>query len=383
MRDRLIKLLKKPMTGILISVLIGFIVGAVVLAVAGYNPLEAYGAMFAGMFRKPKYVSQIVINAGADHPDRSIGLLRLQERAFQHRRGGAVHDRHRDRRAGWPLLPAADGRPSGGGPAAGLPLRRAVRRLAGWLKARFGVHEVISTIMLNWIALYFNNFILTLPGVKKPGSQASYEVADTAKLLFLGDWKKSEAGKEFIKSNAFWGDFLRTDLHWGILLALVVVLLAWYYLNHTTKGFELRAVGANKDAAEFAGIGVKKNMVMAMFISGGIAALAGAIQILGTNPFRISVLPVTEGYGWDGISVSLIANNNPLGCVLSGLLFSGLKYGGGSIQSEIGAPSEIINIMIGSIVFCVALVSIYPMIAERLKRRGGSHVEDSLPDLPI
>ena len=179
----------------------------------------------------------------------------------------------------------------------------------------------------------------------------------------------------FIKSNAFWGDFLRTDLHWGILLALVVVLLAWYYLNHTTKGFELRAVGANKDAAEFAGIGVKKNMVMAMFISGGIAALAGAIQILGTNPFRISVLPVTEGYGWDGISVSLIANNNPLGCVLSGLLFSGLKYGGGSIQSESGAPSEIINIMIGSIVFCVALVSIYPMIAERLKRRGGSHVE--------
>lgn len=182
--------------------------------------------------------------------------------------------------------------------------------------------------MLNWIALYFNNFILTLPGVKKPGSQASYEVADTAKLLFLGDWKKSEAGKEFIKSNAFWGDFLRTDLHWGILLALVVVLLAWYYLNHTTKGFELRAVGANKDAAEFAGIGVKKNMVMAMFISGGIAALAGAIQILGTNPFRISVLPVTEGYGWDGISVSLIANNNPLGCVLSGLLFSGLQVRG-------------------------------------------------------
>ena len=375
MRDRLIKLLKKPMTGILISVLIGFIVGAVVLAVAGYNPLEAYGAMFAGMFRQPKYVSQIVINAVP------IILTGLSV-SFAYKSGLFNIGAEGQYMIGT-VTAALVGRyfllPMGVHPAAVLLLAflfgGLFGGLAGWLKARFGVHEVISTIMLNWIALYFNNFILTLPGVKKPGSQASYEVADTAKLLFLGDWKKSEAGKEFIKSNAFWGDFLRTDLHWGILLALVVVLLAWYYLNHTTKGFELRAVGANKDAAEFAGIGVKKNMVMAMFISGGIAALAGAIQILGTNPFRISVLPVTEGYGWDGISVSLIANNNPLGCVLSGLLFSGLKYGGGSIQSEIGAPSEIINIMIGSIVFCVALVSIYPMIAERLKRRGGSHVE--------
>ena len=327
------------------------------------------------MFRKPKYVSQIVINAVP------IILTGLSV-SFAYKSGLFNIGAEGQYMIGT-VTAALVGRyfllPMGVHPAVVLLLAflfgGLFGGLAGWLKARFGVHEVISTIMLNWIALYFNNFILTLPGVKKPGSQASYEVADTAKLLFLGDWKKSEAGKEFIKSNAFWGDFLRTDLHWGILLALVVVLLAWYYLNHTTKGFELRAVGANKDAAEFAGIGVKKNMVMAMFISGGIAALAGAIQILGTNPFRISVLPVTEGYGWDGISVSLIANNNPLGCVLSGLLFSGLKYGGGSIQSEIGAPSEIINIMIGSIVFCVALVSIYPMIAERLKRRGGSHVE--------
>ena len=74
------------------------------------------------------------------------------------------------------------------------------------------------------------------------------------------------------------------------------------FLNRTTKGFELRAVGFNQYAAEFAGINVKKNTIIAMFIAGGIAALAGAIHILGTNPFRISVLPITEGYGWDGIS---------------------------------------------------------------------------------
>lgn len=375
MREKVANILKKPMTGIIISVIVGFAVGAAVLLAAGYNPIDAYAAMFRGMFRKPKYVSQIIINA---IPIILTGL----SVAFAYKTGlfnigaegqyiiGTVTAAILGR---YILLPA------GIHPIFVLLMAFLMGglfgALAGWLKAKFGVHEVISTIMLNWIALYFNNFVLTLPGVKKPGAQASYEIADSAKLLFLGAWKKSKEGKAFIKQNAFWGDFLRTDVHWGILAAVVVVVLAWYYLNHTTKGFELRAVGANSFAAEFAGIDVKKNIIAAMFISGGIAALAGAIQILGTNPYRISVLPLQEGYGWDGISVSLIANNNPLGCLLSGLLFSGLKYGGGAIQSDIGAPSEIINIMIGSIVFCVALVSIYPMIAEKLKRKGGAHAE--------
>ena len=144
--------------------------------------------------------------------------------------------------------------------------------LAGWLKARFGVHEVISTIMLNWIALYFNNFILSLPGVKKTGTQASNEVLETARLTFMGAWKKSDAGKDFIRNNPIWGDFMRTDVHWGILISIVVVIVAWYFLNRTTKGFELRAVGFNQYAAEFAGINVKKNTIIAMFIAGGIAA---------------------------------------------------------------------------------------------------------------
>ena len=346
MRSKVVSLLKKPMTGIIISVFVGFIVGAIVLGAAGYNPIEAYGSMFGGMFRKPKYVSQIIINAipiiltglsvsfafktglfniGAEG-QYIMGTVTAAMLGYYLSLPGIIHPAV--------ILVAA------------FLIGGLFGALAGWLKARFGVHEVISTIMLNWIALYFNNFILSLPGVKKTGAQASNEVLETARLTFLGAWKKSDAGKDFIRNNAVWGDFMRTDVHWGILIS-----------------------------AEFAGINVKKNTIIAMFIAGGIAALAGAIHILGTNPFRISVLPITEGYGWDGISVSLIANNNPIGCILSGLLFSGLNYGGGSIQSDIGAPSEIIDIMIGSIVFCVALVSIFPMIADKIKRKGDAHAK--------
>ena len=375
MRSKVVSLLKKPMTGIIISVFVGFIVGAIVLGAAGYNPIEAYGSMFGGMFRKPKYVSQIIINAipiiltglsvsfafktglfniGAEG-QYIMGTVTAAMLGYYLSLPGIIHPAV--------ILVAA------------FLVGGLFGALAGWLKARFGVHEVISTIMLNWIALYFNNFILSLPGVKKTGTQASNEVLETARLTFMGAWKKSDAGKDFIRNNPIWGDFMRTDVHWGILISIVVVMVAWYFLNRTTKGFELRAVGFNQYAAEFAGINVKKNTIIAMFIAGGIAALAGAIHILGTNPFRISVLPITEGYGWDGISVSLIANNNPIGCILSGLLCSGLNYGGGSIQSDIGAPSEIIDIMIGSIVFCVALVSIFPMIADKIKRKGDAHAK--------
>ena len=248
MRSKVVSLLKKPMTGIIISVFVGFIVGAIVLGAAGYNPIEAYGSMFGGMFRKPKYVSQIIINAipiiltglsvsfafktglfniGAEG-QYIMGTVTAAMLGYYLSLPGIIHPAV--------ILVAA------------FLVGGLFGALAGWLKARFGVHEVISTIMLNWIALYFNNFILSLPGVKKTGTQASNEVLETARLTFMGAWKKSDAGKDFIRNNPIWGDFMRTDVHWGILISIVVVIVAWYFLNRTTKGFELRAVGFNQYA---------------------------------------------------------------------------------------------------------------------------------------
>ncbi|MDL2293150.1 ABC transporter permease [Ruminococcaceae bacterium OttesenSCG-928-D13] len=373
MTKTLEKVLRKPLTGILISVVIGFLIGTVILLVAGFNPGSAYAAMFRGIFSKPKYISQVIINA-------TPLILTALSVSFAAKTGL--------------FNIGAEGQYIMGTLAAALigyyvqlpPVIHPIfillcamlfgglwGALAGWLKTKFGIHEVISTIMLNWIALYLNNYILSLPGVKKQGAQASNEILTSARTSILWDWKRSDAGKAWVAEHPVLGDILKTDLHWGILIALVAAVVIWFFLKHTTKGYAMRAVGQNPNASRFAGINVNRNTVQAMFIAGALAALGGAVQIMGTNSFRISVLPSHEGYGWDGLSVSLLAGSNPLGCILSALMFAALKYGSSTMQGDVGAPSEIINIMIGVIVLCIALSSIYPMIADSLKRREEMH----------
>ncbi len=369
----LAKVMKRPLTGTLISVLVGFLLGTVILLVAGFNPGEAYGAMFRGIFSSPKYMAQVVVNA-------TPLIMTALGVAFAAKTGlfniGAEGQYIIGTMAA-AILGYYVSLPPVIFPIfiilAAVLLGGLWGALAGFLKTRFGIHEVISTIMLNWIALYLNNYILTLPGVKKEGSQATHEILENARISILGTWKLSDEGRAWAGEHPILGEILRTDLHWGILISVVMAVAVWFFLRHTTKGYEMRAVGFNNDASRFAGINVGSNMVQAMFLAGALAAIGGALQILGSNSFRLSVLPTHEGYGWDGLSVSLLAGSNPLGCILAALLFAGLKYGSGSMQSEVGAPREIINIIIGIIVFCIAIASIYPMLAESLKRKGKIH----------
>ena len=155
----------------------------------------------------------------------------------------------------------------------------------------------------------------------------------------------------------------------GIIFAIIVAIVVAIVLKKTCKGYELRAVGFNKHAAEFAGINVRKNILHAMLIAGALSGLAGALMVTGVS-HKVSTLGTFENYGFNGLSVALIAGNSPIGCIFAGFLFAGLIYGGGSIQSEIGAPSEIINIMIGTIVFFIALSRLVPMFADKLTKRG-------------
>lgn len=136
-------------------------------------------------------------------------------------------------------------------------------------------------------------------------------------------------------------------------------------------GFHLRSVGSNPFAAEFSGMSVEKSVFRSMFIAGGVAALGGAILVM-TSTGTVSILGAQEGYGWDGISVSLIANANPLLNLFTGVLFSALRYGGTLMQSKIGAPTEIINIMIGVIILSIAITSVLPRIADHLAKRRES-----------
>ena len=368
------KALRRPITGILISIVMGFIVGAVVLTIAGYSPLAAYREMILGGFSKPKYMVQVIIRAT---PLIFTGLsisFAFKTGMFNiGAEGQAIMGMVTAAVAGYCIeLPPVIHFIAVA--LAAIVVAGLWGALVGVLKAKFGIHEVISGIMLNWIALYFNNFMISMPWLKKPEAEASYEVLESSWLVVLNSWKTSDAGREWLLdgTHPVLSDVLiRTDLNYGIFLAIAAAALVWFLLTRTTKGYEMRAVGSGADAARFAGINVNKNLILSLAIAGALAGLAGAVVITGTMPHRISVLTAQPGYGFDGISVALMANTSPFGVIASALLFAGLQYGGSSIQAELGAPSEIINIVIGTIIFFIAMSGAFRMLADYLEKRRG------------
>jgi simple sugar transport system permease protein len=216
--------------------------------------------------------------------------------------------------------------------------------IAGLMKAYKGIHEVIVTIMLNWIAFYFSNIMVMSPAFKKPASAVSVDAAATA----------------VIYTDRFRSIFGSAKLHWGTAIAVVAVIAVWIILNKTTLGFRLRAVGFNRSAAEYGGIPVARSIVASMGISGLLAGLGGAVQVLGVVG-RIPQLAAQEGYGFDGISVSMIGGINPLGCLFSGLFYGGMKYGGSKLNT-IGAPSELVNVIIGVIIYSIAIMGAFRLL---------------------
>lgn len=364
------RIFKKPITSAIIAILIGFLVAAVVLASAGYNPGEAFATLFQGAIGRPKYISNVLIKA-TPILFTGVGI------AFAYKAGlfniGAegqfIMGTVLSTIVGISLnLPAPLEIPlvvlSGvlGGAVAGA--------IVGWLKAKFGIHEVITSIMINWISLYFCNFIVTLDAFHKPNSTGSLPVNESAFTMILPNWKTSKAGIAFLNDFPALKEFLlKTDVNIGFIVAIIAAIFIGWLLTKTKVGYEIRAVGLNKDAARFAGISVEKNLVLCMLISGGLCGLAGALTITGISPHGISTLAAFENSGFNGLSVAFIAGCSPLGCIPASLLFAGLIYGGQSVQQVLGAPSEIINIMIGTIVFFVALGGVIPMIVNKIEHK--------------
>lgn len=361
---------------IVISILFGLITGAIVLLVAGFNPLEAYGVMVKGVFGSPKYISWTIIrstpliltgisvafafrtglfNIGAEGQF-IIGSLVATLVGYFVKLPPIIH----------PIVALLAGALAGALWAG----------FAGLLKSKFGINEVITTIMLNWIALYFSNFMVFTKAFKRPNKDASHRILESASINVLGKWKTSEAGKAFLAEHKFWKEFLNPPVNYGFIIAILAAILIWYILKHTTLGYQLRAVGFNKDAAEYGGIDVKKNIVVSMMIAGALSGLAGATQVLGVSK-ETAILAIMEGYGFDGIAVSLIAGNNPLGCIPAALLFGGLKYGGSKLQPTIGAPFEVINIIIGIIIFFIAMPKLVEIITSYKGKKEGGKVEST------
>lgn len=207
--------------------------------------------------------------------------------------------------------------------------------IPGYLKARFNVHEVVVTIMLNYTSFHFCNWALPLFGSVDRVKTPDFPPEASLKSVFLTELTNG------------------SRLNWGLLVVAFCLVLFWFVIEKTTFGFGLRAVGFNKDAARYAGMKVERNVVFSMVIAGAFAGLGGAVITLGTFNFG-RVLPAMEGYGMDGIAVALVGGNSAPGVLLSGLLFGMLKAAQPLMQTR-QIPREIAGIIQSSIVFFVAM----------------------------
>jgi simple sugar transport system permease protein len=220
--------------------------------------------------------------------------------------------------------------------AAGFVLGALWGGLAGFLKARTGAHEVIVTIMLNYVGYYLVFFalseqsILQQKGSINPKSAAMPDSAVLPKLLGV-----------------------RFNLHAGIILALIAVAFVWWLLNKSAWGYRFRAVGENPEAARAAGIDVGRTYTVVMLLAGGLVGLAGVNQVLGTVTSGVSP-DLDAGIGFDAITVALLGRSRPLGILAAGLLFGAFKSGGFAMQATQNIPVDIVLVVQSLIVLFIA-----------------------------
>ena len=345
-----------------LSFVLAFLIGGVVLALAGYDPIVSYRDMFVGIFSKPKYLTWVVIKSTPIFLTGLAVAFGLKSGLFnigaegQYIVGTMVAA----------ILGSALMLPKGIHPLVCIIVAMIAAGLwgafSGLLKAKFGINEVITCIMMNWIAFYLHNELVIAPWHNDVPNKGKL-IQSTASTKILLDWKTSEAGRAFLKENPVIRSVMSLDVNWGFAIGILLMIAIWFILYKTKLGYELRAVGAGKDAAEHSGIPIFKRTVQGMFISGALAGAGGALQVLGVAE-RVSTLTFTEGNGFDGIAVALMGHNSPIACMFSSLFYGGLKYGG----TKIDAPPEVVNILVGVVMLCIAAPAFIDLLL-RLKDR--------------
>jgi len=208
--------------------------------------------------------------------------------------------------------------------------------IAGLLKARTGAHEVIVTIMLNYVGFYLISFLLRTPGaLQAPGSSNPKSPAILPTAVF-----PELFGPKY-------------NLHLGFVFAILATIFVWYLINRSNLGFQFKAVGENPNAARVAGMNVKNVYLVAMLISGALIGLAGTAQVLGTVTTGFTQ-GIDAGIGFDAITVALLGRSRPIGVFVAGVLFGALKAGGYSMQAAQGIPIDIVLVVQSLIVLFIA-----------------------------
>lgn len=312
------------------------LLGALLLLVLRVNPLEAYAAMLGGALGTPSGLMQSAVKAT---PLLLVGLgIVIAFRANVINIGGEGQIIAGALLATWftvtfrtwqgvVLLPGA------------LLLGFAAGALWGFvpglLKARLGVNEILSTVMMNAIALQLMNYLLGGPLIDPAEVAAGTFIAQSARL----------------PEQAWLARLGQTQLHAGILLALVLAGAVYLFLWHTAPGYRIRAVGQNPDAARYAGIPVPLYQVLALTLAGGFAGLAGVVEVIGVHHRLLE--GITGGYGFTGIVTALFGKLHPLGAIPASFFFGSLLVGADKMQRAVQVPSALVGTLLGVVVLFV------------------------------
>lgn len=316
-------------------------VGAVMLIFLGANPFEAYGALIEGAFGSP--------NALADTLVKATPLLLVALGICIAFRGGVLNIGGEGQLVVGALASTLLGLSFPEAPGwliitlallLGFLAGAMWGAIPGFLKAYFNVNEILSTIMMNAIAVQGMNYLLREPMIDPVQLQAASRIPQTARLVQAFDLPR----------------LVPTRLHLGTLIAVVAAVLVYIFLWRTVIGYRIRAVGLNPQAARYAGINVKRNIVLALLLSGAFAGLAGAIQVYGLHHRMFtdgSATGFTGSAGFNGIVVALFGHLHPLGSIPASFLFGALIVGANKLQRVMQVPSAFITALNGMVVVFV------------------------------
>jgi simple sugar transport system permease protein len=353
----------------LISVVAALLIGAVILILLDVNPLEAYQAMFVGAFGSKNGLADTlvkatplllvalgiviafrasVINIGAEG-QLIMGALLTTFLGVQ--LGEAM--------PGWIVIVICL--------VAGALMGGLWGAIPGYLKARLGVNEILSTIMMNQIAIQIGFFLLRGPmidpaeieaGTNIPHSARLPKPTDLPRFTDMAKWFGLTESAKDLELTGFTKEIYGllvepTRLHSGFLIAVGVAILVYIFLWRTTIGYRIRAVGLNPHASRYAGINVPRYIIMSLTLSGAFAGLAGAVEILGLHHRMFEPLAVSAGYGFSGIVAALFGKLHPLGAIPASILFGGLLVGGDKMQRAMQVPQVLVLTILGLVVLFV------------------------------
>ena len=338
-RGRVLKVLDA--VGIpLVSVALAVVISSIIIWAAGFDPIAAFSALFDGAFGTPRQFGETMM--------RSTPLLFTGLSVAYGFRAGLFNIGAEGQLFMGGLVAAWFGVALGG---TGLPSLVVVPLIlvmamvvgASWafvpgiLKARVGAHEVITTMMFTFIARFFVDYLVTGPLKAEGAVPQTAAIGENAVLP-----RMSEAFAWFPESR--W--------HMGFWVAILAAAAVWFILKYTALGFENRAVGLNPFASETGGISVSATTVKALCISGALAGLAGASEVMGVWDKLFGQF--SAGFGFTGIAVALLAKNHPIGVIPAAILFGALSAGAGSMQLNADVPQDVISVIQGLIILFVA-----------------------------